>query len=647
LSEENPHDNLNRDFLKMKNKTHTSLLLCVCILLIPLFVQFLSDKKKINPEVISASSDLSYWGMTQLSQIRYVSLGISHKKEKDELIIYNIRKEKPDIRKPASVKTLIPETKNGIFLLDDFEVGNVNRLGGYFNEFHKPPSNAIAAIESVSENNKYLCFRYSQREPGYSGFWIHLFDMKSAPYNRVYLDASKFKYLTFSIRGEKGDEKLLIKAADRVWERKEDSLTIGFLKEYLPASKITTEWQRVWIPFSKIDPKINIHCLASIVFSSFEGEGVIYLDDIAFTAEKNSPVHKTGHRMKEESVPNKGMWLWETDELLKNRHSWDLLRKFCTLNRITEIFMQLPYTASEHNGKWNIKLDHAGLQSLIYYIHRQGIKVHALDGDPRFALKKWHKRVISTINAVIKYNSAVSQEARFDGIRYDNEPYILPYFAGVRKKSIISQYVSFLKFSKDITAKAGLEFGVDIPFWFDENNKYFEPTTMFRERPLSEWVIDIADNVGVMDYRTKAYGPDGTIAHVIDEVKYAEKKGKKIWVGLETRSLPDETLLEFGKKGKGKKLVIQKTKKTKIKIQVVPEDYKIPDTWGTVLYLISETKVPSEKITFSDKNTSEFENIMSKTRLELNRFSSFYGFAVHYYDSYKKMIENQKEPMNQ
>jgi hypothetical protein len=48
-------------------------------------------------------------------------------------------------------------------------------------------------------------------------------------------------------------------------------------------------------------------------------------------------------------------------------------------------------------------------------------------------------------------------------------------------------------------------------------------------------VIDMLDNVGIMDYRNTAGGPDGLIAHATDLLAYADRARRaRIFVGVET-----------------------------------------------------------------------------------------------------------------
>jgi hypothetical protein len=101
----------------------------------------------------------------------------------------------------------------------------------------------------------------------------------------------------------------------------------------------------------------------------------------------------------------------------------------------------------------------------------------------------------------------------------------------------------------DLAHQANLVMGVDLPFWFDSPDEFSgkESRVTFNgiQKTTSEHVIDLTNNVTVMDYRTSAYGADGSIAHAAGELAYASQKGKQIFIGLETSHLPNEELLDF------------------------------------------------------------------------------------------------------
>lgn len=592
-----------------------------------------SEKKSLECEM-----DLADWGLEDTSDVGFLSVGIIHNPSGDELIVYDVRRNKPVIEQPSKPRSRIPPIQKEVFLLDDFQGGNTNRLGGYFSHIIRIPSESHVTIDKAPGGRRSLCFTYSQKSPGFAGFWIHLFDFKLPPIERIFLDASPFRFITFDIRGELGGERLSLQVADYSWERREDSLKIGNVGQFLPSGQIQQSWQRAWVPLEMLPDRIRREELANLVFLAQSGKGKVFIGDVAFTEMKDAPIPQPLEKKVYEPSPHRGMWLWNTKDLLGDVEEQMRLVDFCGQNGITEIFMQLPYEVKEKNEKKEILWDRSKVASLLSRLHIAGIKTHALDGAPQFALREWHYHVIDTIRSVIQYNESVQPAERFAGVRYDNEPYILPNFAGVNKESILEQYMELLRLSKELTESAHLEFGVDIPFWFDQKNEFFEPIAALGGRPLTECILDVVDNIGIMDYRTQAYGADGVIAHGLGELQYATKKGKKVFIGLETVTLPDETLLEFGQGRGPSRLHLKKLAGTKILLQWIPEDRGSETKHDMVLFQQKKTFVPSGKITFADRSIRDLNEIMKKAESEFQAYPSFYGFAIHYYQSYRKLF---------
>jgi len=598
-------------------------------------VSFLSSDK----DFLTCETDLADWGIEDASDVGFLSVGIIHKQSGDEMVVYDVRRKKPVIDQPAKPRIRIPPFQGEVFLLDDFQGGNTNRLGGYFSSIIRTPSESHVTIDKAPDGRRSLCFTYSQKSPGFAGFWIHLFDFKRPPVERTFLDATPFRYITFDTRGVEGGERLMLQVADYSWDRKEDSLAIGDVGQFLPSGKIQKSWQRAWVPLEKLPGRIKREELASMVFLAQPGRGRVYIGDIAFTTEKDVPIPRPARIKASRPSPHRGMWFWNTKDLLERGEEHLRLVQFCKQNGITELFLQLPYDVEEKDGKKEIIWDRSKVASLLSRLHDERVKVHALDGDPRFVLREWHGHVISTIQSVIQYNKSVSSGARFDGIRYDNEPYILPNFAGVDKESILEQYVELLRLSKELTAPARLEFGVDIPFWFDQKNEFFEPITAIGGRPLTECILDIVDNIGIMDYRTQAYGADGVIAHALGELQYASGKGKKVFIGLETAALPDETLLEFELKRGPAGIHLDKIEGTKVLLRWIPEGSSSGTKRDLILYQQKKTFVPAGKLTFAGRSIGELAEVMEKAESEFQEYPGFYGFAIHYYESFQKLFK--------
>ncbi|MFQ6038257.1 MAG: hypothetical protein ACE5LV_06535 [Candidatus Aminicenantales bacterium] len=339
-----------------------------------------------------------------------------------------------------------------------------------------------------------------------------------------------------------------------------------------------------------------------------------------------------------DSVKNPG-------ELFLSQEAADRFLRFCEERALTDVFLQLPYKAEKTENAWEIRWDKAAVKALILRLHKAGVRVHALDGDPRFALEPWHRLVLAVCRSVAAYNRTVPPEQRFDGIRFDNEPYLLEEFPGVRKQRILRQYLLLLERIREAIDGEGLEFGVDIPFWFDEANAFFEPLTVVDERPLSEHVLDIVDNIGIMDYRTEAYGADGVIAHAFGEIRYASANGKSVFVGLETTEIPDEILLEFGKGRGPTRLLLEDLRESRVRLRWLPEDSP-PAADGVFLFQTNRVLVPAEKLSFSRKNPVELFRVMEKVRGELSGYPGFCGFAIHAYESFRVLIERERPSLS-
>jgi hypothetical protein len=595
-----------------------------------------------DADFLTREMDLSHWGMKDPEAVGYLSMGIVHKKTGDELVVYDVRMKKPLIPQPIHPLSRIPPIHDHVFILDDFHRGIPNRLGGYFSPVIRPPSESHVTIEEAPGGRRALCFSYSQKAAGFAGFWIHLFDFKKPPVERIFMDATPFLYLTFSIKGQEGGERLTLQVADQEWEKKEDSLEIGDVGLFLPAGKIQTSWQRAWVPMGKLPDRIKKTELANLVFLARQGKGKVYIGDVAFTEVKDAPIPQPLEEKDFKLSRNRGMWLWNTKDLLGFEEKQVRLVDFCWQNGITEIFLQLPYDVQENDGYRKISWDESAIASLLSRLHKAGIKSHALDGAPQYALREWHDHVLDTIQSVIQYNESVQAEERFDGVRYDNEPYILPAFSGVHKEAILEQYMELLRLSKDLTESAGLEFGVDIPFWFDQKNEFFEPIAQFRRRPLTQCIMDIVDNIGIMDYRTQAYGADGVVAHALDELRYASAKGKKVFIGLETTELPDETLLEFGREKGPSLLFLEKKGGSRILLRWIPEGIDTGRDNHLCLFQQKSVFVPAGKITFAGKSLDELTAVMEKAEAQFHEYPGFYGFAIHYYESFRALTQAEK-----
>jgi hypothetical protein len=194
-------------------------------------------------------------------------------------------------------------------LVDDFEDEDEvrNLLGNRCNVFVRAPSKTMVSIKEDTiqgKKTKVLMLRYDKRNTGGpydSGGWCGYYTLLKSPPALVaptpenpnpeplgdqYLDGSVYKKITFWVRGEKGDENFVVGLADRHWDKVGDSVKSEEIGKYLPAGRLTNQWQKAQIPLDEYF--LDQTQLASIAFV-FEGDlfpetghtGTVYLDDIA------------------------------------------------------------------------------------------------------------------------------------------------------------------------------------------------------------------------------------------------------------------------------------------------------------------------------------------------------------------------------
>lgn len=180
-------------------------------------------------------------------------------------------------------------------LVDDFEGEEVrNRLGGKANVYVKAPSRIMVSYmpqTRAGARTMTLMLRYDKRpnvESAISGGWCGYYTLlktTDATGADAYLDGSQLQAITFWIKGEVGDETFSIGLADRHWDKIGDSLKSEAIGRYLPAGRITREWQQARIPLESFFLDYSQLAVITVNFESDlfpngQGEGVVYLDDV-------------------------------------------------------------------------------------------------------------------------------------------------------------------------------------------------------------------------------------------------------------------------------------------------------------------------------------------------------------------------------
>lgn len=476
-----------------------------------------------------------------------------------------------------------------LLLVADFDEEIQNRLGGYYNKFERSPSKASTFLVSNVHRGKggrSLRVTTHRKDEGFCGVWMHFFNFRT-PGGPRYFDARPFEYLSFWIKGAKGGEDFTVKLADQDWIEQEDSLPIGSVADFLPGG-VTTEWQEVLVPLKQFNMLDHSKIGGMTLDFDSAGSWTVYIDDVAFktSAEVGTPLTNAS-KMTDEPQRQyaRAMWIWSTDELLNDAEARETLFQFCKRENVDQLWIQILYRI-EPNVDLTATADSEGLpeglqchvqhpdkfRQFLAQAHQHAIKVHALDGYPEFAQKIYHAMPLAIVDGVIAFNKASKPAEKFDGIHFDNEPYLI---AGTRDadryREILREFLTLnAECQRRVRKYSDMVFGIDIPFFWHETDAKTgkaigEVEFNGKVQAASYHCIDLLDNVGIMNYRDTADGADGMIAHGQDLLAYGDKIGKaKIYMGIETFSY-EPTLCWFALglprdafadaiKGKGKAL---------------------------------------------------------------------------------------------
>lgn len=217
------------------------------------------------------------------------------------------------------------------------------------------------------------------------------------------------------------------------------------------------------------------------------------------------------------ATSSRALWVWDSPPILQDASARQHFLEFCRARGIDLAWIQVARSPAG-----NRLLHEQGWRDLLRDAHRLGIRIHALDGDPSYALRERHYLVLSLADTIVRFNRDAPPDQRFDGLHLDNEPYRLAgWELSVIRERLLAEYLELnARVQQMLREEGGLEFGVDLPFWW----------------PRPE-ILDFVDNVAIMAYRNEAAGDDGIIALARPLLEHGKRTPARIFVGVETSSV--------------------------------------------------------------------------------------------------------------
>ncbi|MBG9793189.1 hypothetical protein ABD76_12045 [Paenibacillus dendritiformis] len=233
---------------------------------------------------------------------------------------------------------------------------------------------------------------------------------------------------------------------------------------------------------------------------------------------------------KQADEPRQATWVWQAERIVSDPEQ---LMSFAENNQINVMYLHIHPDVPE-----------SAYRQFVRQAAKEGIEVHALAGDPRWALPAHRGRMMDFLHKIQRYNAQAAEEERFRGIHLDIEPYVLPQWEEDANE-IIHAWMDNVDVFLEAGRKEGrLEFGVDIPVWFD-GYAGTDPS----DASLAESVMKRFDYTTLMAYRHELEGGNGILALIREEMAIGDRLGTKVLVGINAKPMPGEEHTTFANQG--------------------------------------------------------------------------------------------------
>lgn len=259
-------------------------------------------------------------------------------------------------------------------------------------------------------------------------------------------------------------------------------------------------------------------------------------------------------------------WVWESTEWMDDGGR---MLSFAQEQGVNVIFLHIDRTSQELEP----------YRRFIEQAHRSGIEVEALGGDPSWGLSAHRQEVDAFLRWIEDYQRTAGEQARWDGVHVDIEPYLLEEWEQERKRVIREWRDTAAYVAHWVRTELSLRVSADVPFWIhsidDEQGD-----------SLGTWMLEQFDRVVLMNYRNFALGRNGMMESALPMVQEGTRLGKPVLIGLETG--------------------------------------------------------PTEEgahTTFYGQGISSLQQQMGITHLFMRRYSGYQGFSVHDYKNWRAAVE--------
>lgn len=298
-------------------------------------------------------------------------------------------------------------------------------------------------------------------------------------------------------------------------------------------------------------PKHNGHNkLAYAVTGGVLAVALICVAYVADPAESlASKDAEAGDQTKVQDGKILGMWVWQPQWVAEPVEQ-DRLIAFCTQHGLNRLLVQIHMEKGSVEAAAPVLQHQKQLRRFLKLANEAGIQVEALDGEIDMGRAVNHAKSLAILDGVLEFNRTQPPGARFAGMHYDIEPYVLPQWNTEHRRALMRECLLLYQFAHAKLAREDppMELGASIPFWYDhlvsDTNSCMVEFRGARKN-FQQHIQDHTDYVAIMSYRRHAEGENSITYHVKNEMAYGGRIGKKVCAALETIELHETPDLTF------------------------------------------------------------------------------------------------------
>ncbi|ULA60781.1 MAG: hypothetical protein LZF60_270107 [Nitrospira sp.] len=352
------------------------------------------------------------------------------------------------------------------------------------------------------------------------------------------------------------------------------------------------------IPLKEIGRGVDLRYVTALVVSSEGHSGQIQLEQLRVTQREAGKTRPAGT----------GFWVWNYRAAIQESQT---LLDTCRKQACSRMLIQMP-SLNDDEAIWR---DYGRLLGLV---QEAGIDALALDGYPE-AIQEPHL-LADKVQRLLQ----LVRPGALSGIQLDIEPYLLPGF--LDDDAQLRRYLGTIETVHEaIHGRARLS--MVIPFWL--------ATPTVGGRPLAYAVMDRADEVAVMSYRTDL---DEVQDIAEDILRYGDVIEKPVWLAIETTLLPLEqhvVLRRDLRPDRADAFLDREHRRLRWKPISEPD---APTGAGEWFRIHRRFAVRPERLTFAGRSRVEVSKAISQM-LDRTLHPSFAGVMIHDLDGFRALPE--------